>query len=88
VVGDKIAPGFADWYLARTGFDSQQTDLPVEPGRPDNLFEPAPGDVAAHGPFDGRAKARSLQFWATKHRRGLLAAAAALAALAAAGRRP
>jgi NAD(P)-dependent dehydrogenase (short-subunit alcohol dehydrogenase family) len=60
VVGNKIAPGFADYYLARTGFDSQQTDLPVEPGRPDNLFEPAPGDIAAQGPFDERAKPRSL----------------------------
>ena len=31
IVGNKIAPRFADWYLARTGFKSQQIeDMPVE----------------------------------------------------------
>jgi NAD(P)-dependent dehydrogenase (short-subunit alcohol dehydrogenase family) len=87
VIGSKIAPGLADHYLARTGFDSQQTDRLVEPGRLDNLFEPSPGDIAAHGPFDGRAKPRSVQFWATRHRRALLTGAAGLAALAAVARR-
>jgi NAD(P)-dependent dehydrogenase (short-subunit alcohol dehydrogenase family) len=86
VVGNKVAPGLADHYLARTGFDSQQTNRPVEAGRPDNLFEPAPGNVAAHGPFDDRSRPRSLQFWATRHRRMLLAGAGALAALAAIAR--
>ncbi len=28
VLGNKVAPEFADWYLARTGFSSQQTDEP------------------------------------------------------------
>jgi NAD(P)-dependent dehydrogenase (short-subunit alcohol dehydrogenase family) len=87
VVGNKVAPGLADHYLARTGFDSQQTNRPVEAGRPDNLFEPAPGNVAAHGPFDDRSRPRSLQFWATRHRRMLFAGAGALAAIAAIARR-
>jgi NAD(P)-dependent dehydrogenase (short-subunit alcohol dehydrogenase family) len=82
IVGNKVAPGLLDLYLARTGFDSQQTDDPVPPDRPDNLFEPAPGDFAAHGRFDDRSKPRSLQLWATTHRRWLLGGAAAAGALA------
>ena len=40
IVGNKLAPGLGDWYLARTGYDSQQTSEPEVPGRPDNLFAP------------------------------------------------
>jgi NAD(P)-dependent dehydrogenase (short-subunit alcohol dehydrogenase family) len=82
IVGNKIAPGLVDFYLARTGFDAQQTDDPVRPDRPDNLFESAPGDFAAHGRFDDRSKPRSLQLWATTHRRLLVGGVAAAAALA------
>jgi short-subunit dehydrogenase len=78
IVGNKIAPRFADWYLARTGFKSQQIeDTPVGT-RPDNLFAPLPQKASTHGVFDSRAKARSYQLWATTHRRllaGLLAGA-------------
>jgi hypothetical protein len=83
IVGNKLVPGIADWYLARTGYDAQQIDEPAGADRPDNLFEPVPGDFAAHGPFDDRAKPRSLQLWATLHRRWLGAGAAGLAALGA-----
>jgi short-subunit dehydrogenase len=79
IVGNKIATRFADWYLARTGFESQQVqDLPVGE-RPDNLFEPVPDQAATRGMFDARAKTRSYQLWATTHRRllaGLLVAVA------------
>jgi NAD(P)-dependent dehydrogenase (short-subunit alcohol dehydrogenase family) len=61
IVGQRIAPWAGDRYLARTGFDSQQTGE-RERERPDNLFEPVPGDHGAHGRFTGRAKDRSLQF--------------------------
>lgn len=44
IIRDKLAPGFADWYLARNGYDAQQTREPVEPDRRDNLWEPVPGD--------------------------------------------
>jgi NAD(P)-dependent dehydrogenase (short-subunit alcohol dehydrogenase family) len=81
--GNKVAPWLAERYLARTAVSSQLSDTPKPPDRPDNLFEPAPGDPGAHGPYDGRAHGRSLQLWATTHRRGLLGAAAG--ALAAAG---
>jgi short-subunit dehydrogenase len=81
IVGNKIAPRFADWYLARTGFKSQQIqDRPVGE-RADNLFEPVSG-ASTHGIFDARSKNRSYQLWATIHRRllaGVLAGAAAAA---------
>ncbi|MBD0372717.1 MAG: SDR family oxidoreductase [Pyrinomonadaceae bacterium] len=82
IVGDKIAPGFADWYLARNGYDAQQTDEPVEPSRQDNLWEPVPGDHGAHGTFDKRASARSPQLWANINRNWLMMAGAGLAGLA------
>jgi hypothetical protein len=81
IVGNKIAPSFGDLYLARTAYDAQQTEDPVQPDRPDNLFDPVPGDFAAHGPFDDRAKPRSLQLQASLNRRWLGAGAAGMAAL-------
>jgi hypothetical protein len=75
ILGDKIAPGLGDRYLARTGYDSQQTDEPAEGGEPDNLFEPVPGRHGAHGRFDDRAHERSIQLWVTRHRRSLAALA-------------
>jgi NAD(P)-dependent dehydrogenase (short-subunit alcohol dehydrogenase family) len=84
ILGNKLAPGIGDLYLARTGFDSQQTDESDDPERADNLFEPVPGDHGAHGRFDGVAHRRSFQLWATKHRRWI--GSAALAGLAVASR--
>jgi NAD(P)-dependent dehydrogenase (short-subunit alcohol dehydrogenase family) len=71
VIGNKIAPGLGDHYLARTGYDSQQTDEPVEPDRRDNLWAPVPGDHGAHGTFGDRASGTSAQLWATTHRAAL-----------------
>jgi len=81
ILGGIVAPGVADRYLARTGFDSQQVpDVPVAPDRPDNLFAPLPALAATHGIFDRRSHRRSLQAWATVHRRALAGAAAATVA--------
>ncbi len=77
ILGTKLVPGLLDRYLGKTGYDSQQTDDPVTPGRPDNLFEPVPGDFGARGSFTTRAHAHSPQFWATTHRTWLLGIAAA-----------
>ncbi len=84
IVGNKLVPNLADRYLARTGYESQQTDAPIARDRRDNLFEPVPGDHGAHGRFDARAKPRSAQLWASMHRvklalAGLAAVTAALA---------
>ena len=82
--GNRFAPWLADFYLAKTGFSSQQTPDPPDPrNRPGNLFEPVPGDPGAHGVFDAKAHSRSAELWASLHR-GQLAAAATLTGLAAA----
>jgi len=80
ILGSRVANGLLDRYLARTAVDAQQDDAPLAP-RPDNLFEPVPGDPGARGRFD-EAHELSLQAVASRHRR-LLAAALAGAAVAA-----
>lgn len=81
--GNKLAPGFADRVLARMGYQSQQTDEPEDPDRPNNLWAPVAGDHGAHGTFDDRARTGSWQLWANTHR-GLVTLAAAGTASAAA----
>jgi short-subunit dehydrogenase len=61
ILGQRIAPWAGDRYLARTGFDSQQTEE-RESERLDNLFDPVPGDHGARGRFTARSKGRSIQF--------------------------
>lgn len=85
ILGNAVAPSVADHYLARNGYDAQQTDQPVDAGRPDNLFEPVPGDQAAHGPFDEQARDFSAQLWLRTHRSLLGGALAATAAGTVAG---
>lgn len=76
VWGNRFAPALLDWYLARTGYDSQQTDEREDPVRPHNLWQPLPGDYGAHGRFDAHASNRTRQFWLATHRGSLLAAGA------------
>src|SRR3569833_4260900 len=47
--GNKLVPSYADHYLAKNGYDSQQYDGWEDPNRPDNLFHPLRGDYGAHG---------------------------------------
>jgi len=61
IYGQEIAPSYGDRYLAEHGYDAQQTSEPISPGRPDNLFQPVPGNYAAHGVFGKRARSFSLQ---------------------------
>ena len=81
ILGDEAASFLLDEYLAETAVDGQASNQPVGPARKDNLFEPAPGDYAAHGRFDDVAYATSTQMWLTRNR----AASAVSAAAAAAG---
>ncbi len=67
ILGNKLAPGYLDRYLASKGYDGQMTDEAVDPERPNNLFEPLPGDYGIHGRFTSREKGRSLALWATTH---------------------
>jgi short-subunit dehydrogenase len=83
ILGNRVAPSFADWYLARTGFKGQQMQgKPVSPDRPDNLFEPLPKLAATHGIFDDKAKTRSPQMWMATHRPAVFGALAGVAAAA------
>ena len=81
IIANKVAPGVLDHYLGRTGFESQQTLEPEDPERPDNLWEPVPGDHGAHGTFDQSAHERSWELWAALDRVWL----AGLALMGAAG---
>ena len=80
--GQKFIPGLMDYYLARTGYDSQQYDGPPSPDRLVDLWEPVPGNFGAHGDFDSRARERSSQFWVTTHRTWLALTAAGAAGAA------
>lgn len=82
--GNKVSPALAELYLAKTAVSAQLSNVEKRPDREDNLFEPPPGDPGAHGPYDDRAHERSVQLWATKHRRGVLGAVL-VTALAGAG---
>jgi NAD(P)-dependent dehydrogenase (short-subunit alcohol dehydrogenase family) len=81
---NKLFPGAGDHYLAKGGYEGQQSDLPLQPDRRDNLYEPVPGDHGAHGIFDLEASETSPWWWASKHR-GVVAAGAAGLLLAVAG---
>jgi NAD(P)-dependent dehydrogenase (short-subunit alcohol dehydrogenase family) len=93
IVANRLVPAVLDRYLARTGYGAQQTSQPAEPGRPDNLLQPADGahghDHGAHGIFDDRSHHRSPQLWISHHPRvssGLAAGAVAVIGAFLAGR--
>jgi NAD(P)-dependent dehydrogenase (short-subunit alcohol dehydrogenase family) len=73
LLANRLAPAVLDRYLARTGYGSQQTSQAVEPGRPDDLFQPVDEtggtDHGARGIFDDRSHDRSLQLWLAQHAR-------------------
>lgn len=79
IIANKVAPGMLDHYLGRTGYDSQQTNEPEDPNRPNNLWEPVAGDHGTHGTFDSRAHEHSSELWLGLHRGwvGLVLAACA-----------
>jgi hypothetical protein len=82
LAANAVAPGILDRYLARSGFSSQETGQAKPVDEPDNLEQPADEgtDFGAHGSFDSRAHARSVQLWASQHH-ATVAGAAALAGL-------
>ncbi|HUC57976.1 MAG TPA: SDR family oxidoreductase [Streptosporangiaceae bacterium] len=88
LIANRIAPAVLDRYLARTGYDSQQTEKKDDKGRPGNLDEPLDGagghDYGAEGEFSDRSHDRSAQLWLSHHA-GLvtgLAGAAVLSGIA------
>ncbi len=87
ITGNKFFPGFGDWYLAKTGYDSQMRPEPRDPNQPDNLFEPVDTskDYGAHGAFDNRSIGRSYEVWVAEHKGMLAGAIAGVGGAAAAG---
>jgi NADP-dependent 3-hydroxy acid dehydrogenase YdfG len=79
IIGDKFIPGLLDHYLASIGYEAQQTQEPVRPGRPDNLYGPLPGDYGARGEFSHRALDYSVQAWLNRYRGWLALAGLGLA---------
>ncbi|HEX3885530.1 MAG TPA: SDR family oxidoreductase [Stellaceae bacterium] len=91
ILAQRLVPGWLDHFLGRTGFESQMTAEPADPGAPGNLFAPVPGDFGAHGRFDARASEFCSQLPLTRNRAaigaGLAALVAGLGAAAVFGRR-
>jgi len=85
ILANRVAPGIADWYLARNGYSGQMTEEPQAADAPANLYVPVPGDFGAHGRFGGQARTGSLEMFTSRHRDAFAIAAFALAILA--GRR-
>lgn len=83
ILGTRVMPGFLDRMLGHRAVHGQHTDEPLPVPRPDNLWQPVPGDHGAHGRFDDTALDSSAQYWLTTHRPLLAAVAVALLALAA-----
>ncbi len=56
ILGNRVAPLFVDWYLGKTGVDSQQTDQDA-PRWGSNVFEPQDDehDRGAQGAFSAKA---------------------------------
>jgi len=89
IVGNKVAPRLGDFYLAKTGYESQQTSELENPDRPNNLHAPVDSDrdFGTHGRFDDRARRSSWYLWVATHKPLLAAASLACAGIAAAAAR-
>lgn len=68
IVGNKIAPWYADWVLARTAYQGQQTNKPVSPEQKDNLWKPVGEDRGAYGGFKKVSKSYSIMLWISMNR--------------------
>ena len=68
IIGNKIAPWYADYVLANTGIEGQQKDEHVDDNRENNVWEPVKGDRGAYGDFHDIAVDRSFTLWASINR--------------------
>lgn len=55
ILGTRVLPGYLDRQLAHRAYGGQLTGEADPLGRPDNLYQPVPGDHGAHGRFGNRA---------------------------------
>ena len=70
MLGNAIAPGILDRYLARTGYGAQQAGHAPQTDAPVNLWEPADAtrDFGSHGIFDDRSQSTSMQATLSRQR--------------------
>lgn len=68
IIGNKIAPWYADWVLSRNGYNGQQTTEPVDPDRKNNLWNPIAEDRGAYGTFGNEATNTSFTLWLSMNR--------------------
>lgn len=82
VLGNRVAPAVADWYLAKTGVKSQQTDQSA-PRWGSNVFEPQDEehDRGARGAFSAKAAERDPVSFVAENRLASLAAVGAAAGI-------
>jgi NAD(P)-dependent dehydrogenase (short-subunit alcohol dehydrogenase family) len=76
IVGNMIAPGFLDRYLARTAVDGQHTAEPVSPHRKDNLLQPVSPLHRTRGSFGANAKPTAIALPGDATRYAVVAAGA------------
>ncbi|SCL30067.1 SDR family oxidoreductase [Micromonospora inyonensis] len=87
-LGDTFFPGLLDRKLARDGYDSQQTETPIDRAAwRDNLDQPgdADRDRGAEGVFTDRARGSSAALWVGTHKPAVTAAGLGVLALALGG---
>lgn len=68
IMGQKFFPGLLDFYLGKTGYDSQQRKEPDSPDRPYNVWHPVSTELGAHGPFESSSRPFSFEAEVSKHR--------------------
>jgi hypothetical protein len=75
ILANRIAPNFADRYLAKNGYSGQMKPAQKSADAPNNLFEPVPGPYAARGTFGRESRRASWEMFTSEHRYVALAAA-------------
>jgi short-subunit dehydrogenase len=68
IIGNKIAPWYVDWVLARTGFNGQQTKEPKDANEKNDVWQPVPEDRGPYGDFKNIAKNYSITLWLSANR--------------------
>lgn len=69
IIGNKIAPWYADYVLAKTGYEGQQTHEPADPARLNNVWTAIDHDRGAYGNFADIATDKSFTLWLSINRR-------------------
>ena len=68
IMVNRIAPNFADRYLAKSGYTGQRTATEKPLDAPSNLFVPVSGHYGARGTFGKEARSVSWEMFVAEHR--------------------